>query len=271
MRAPRRPTACGLDGSHLTIGLAVGASAFAVQLTVDFGLRVPALALAFGVVVGMLVQRVWPSNVSAGIRGQLTRNRIGSGTAALGVAALCIGFVRPLISSEASRQSARATIDRMAPGRLAPQRELVLSARDELSRAAEVFTSNASIWSDLSYADASLVQFDVAAANSLGREAERAADFALAISREVAEFWIRRGVALDLQGRWVEAGNAFVEALKLAPNRAGVWYQQAVHLSLKSSTREQAIASVGLCLRLDPGNAEAHALRQRLAERSLAR
>ena len=105
----------------------------------------------------------------------------------------------------------------------------------------------------------------------LASEAEAAADRALAISTDVAEFWIQRGLALDKQGRWVEAGAAFVEALKLAPTRAGVWYRQAAHLGLKQTATEQALAAAEFSLRLDPGNPEAHALRQQLAERSHAR
>ena len=67
----------------------------------------------------------------------------------------------------------------------------------------------------------------------LGVEAARDAGRALDLCPVVAEFWIRRGVGLDMQGRWMDGGRrASSRALQIAPARADGWYYQAYHLSL---------------------------------------
>ena len=99
----------------------------------------------------------------------------------------------------------------------------------------------------------------------LGRKAEETAGRALALSEVVPEFWLRRGVALDMQGRRFEAGEDFVQALALAPANAHVWFYEAYHLGLNPSDMAMALAATDFCLRLDPGNREAQSLRQRLA------
>jgi O-antigen ligase len=258
------------DGQAVTAGLAAGAAAFALQLTVDFSLKIPALAMSFAVVAAMVVQRMWLAPVLAPMHPRTKYRRNLAVLMAAGVAGVTGLLVVPLYRGEGKRQAARQQIDRMAPGRFEPQAPLLLKARDELIEATKVAPENGYAWADVAYVTALLVRYEVSQANERGIGAEQAADRALGISREIAEFWVRRAVALDLQGRWVEAGVALVQALKLAPTRAGVWYQQAVHLSLNPTENERALAAAGFSLRLDPGNPEAHALRQRLAERSQA-
>jgi hypothetical protein len=101
--------------------------------------------------------------------------------------------------------------------------------------------------------------------SDLGKTAQVAAERALVCSRVCAEFWIRRGVARDLQSQWLEAGEDFAAAVRLAPNGGWVWYYYAEHLSGVPSVRETAQAAVAFCLRLDPGNLPGQALRERLA------
>jgi tetratricopeptide (TPR) repeat protein len=265
----------GLDGSSFRTGLALGLLAFALQLVVDSTLKLPALAMSFATVAGMWVQRSWPVIPSTDMRPRTMVSRVASGLVAVGIVATTIGVAGPMYRGEAIRAQAREKIDRMAPGRFELDPEVLVGARDDLTEATRIAPGNGSGWSDLSYAAAAIAQTDSRIDGErrleLAREAEAAAHRALAISTGVAEFWIRRGVALDLQGRWVDAGRAFVQALELAPTRAGMWYHQAVHLSLKPMSSEQALAAAGFSLRLDPGNPEAHALRQQLAERSHAR
>jgi hypothetical protein len=99
-----------------------------------------------------------------------------------------------------------------------------------------------------------------------GREAENAARHAVLLAPAVAEFWIRQGVALDLQQRWVEAGDAIVQALMLAPARGDFWYAHASHLARSPEHRELAIAAAEFALRLDPSITAAQALRERLTD-----
>ena len=186
------------------------------------------------------------------------------------VACATVLWVIPIYRGEAKRQEAQTLIARMAPGRSEPHLETLLLARDNCTTATTISPLNGYAWADLAQVASALAQVDATNSQTWAREAERAANRALRISSHVAEFWMRRGVALDLQGRWVEAGAALVKAMELAPTRAAVWYLQAAHLSLSPNENGRALAAAGFSLRLDPGNPEAHALRQRLAERSHA-
>jgi tetratricopeptide (TPR) repeat protein len=179
-------------------------------------------------------------------------------------------WVVPVYRGEAMRQIAREKVDGAASQSADVQREVLLAARLDLRRASVVSPANGNVWADLAYVTTALIRHDLEQAKRFGEEAEAAANRALELSPMLAEFWVRRAVALDMQGRWTEAGAALVKALEIAPARAGIWYQQAVHLSLHPSHHAEARAAAGFSLRLDPGNAEAHALRERLAERSRA-
>jgi hypothetical protein len=93
----------------------------------------------------------------------------------------------------------------------------------------------------------------------------------LALTRIIPEFWLRQAVALDMQGRWIEAGDSCVQAMQLAPSHALVWYHYAYHLSLNPVGLPQSRAALAICLRLDPGNRPAQLLRQQLAARETSR
>jgi Lipid A core - O-antigen ligase and related enzymes len=260
------------EGEGPPVGaMAAGLAAFGLHLFVDFHWKIPALALAFGTMAALVVQRCWPAAAgAAGKWGGLERDFcLGLATFA---AAGSIWFVNPLYRAEALRHDAREMIDRMAV-RNTPKsewRSVLVGVLSRLSRAAELDPKNGATWADISYATALFAQLRPDQMKELGGKAERTAELALERSRLVPEFWIRRGVALDLQGRRVEGGSAFVEALKLAPRNAIAWYYQAAHLSLDAANRPRALAAVGVALRLDPGKREAQALRERLAERSRA-
>jgi tetratricopeptide (TPR) repeat protein len=135
----------------------------------------------------------------------------------------------------------------------------------DLRAAVKLAPCNGQAWSDLSYVLSVWSHHDRGRIRELGQEAQGAADQALARSEVVPEFWVRRGVALDMQGRRGEAGEALARALTLAPANGKIWYYQAFHLGLNRSDLPLALAAVNFCLRLDPGNTEAQSLRQRLA------
>ena len=138
-------------------------------------------------------------------------------------------------------------------------------------RALRLDPANAQAWADRAYAlalQARAQQASAGAAAQIGLEAGRAAIAALSRSAIVPEFWLRLGVALDLQGRAEPAGRAFARALQLAPMNALAWYHLAYHLSLTPATRGLAQGALDICLRLDPGNRNAENLRQQLANQS---
>ena len=254
-----------LDRPAVDQALTAGAVAFALQLLVDFHFKIPALAMAFAVITALMVQRGWPDGDGPGPMARWAR--LGNLTAALAVLAVAGFWVFPVYRGETLRRNARQSIDQMAGHEVGPDvsRAVLARARQDLSRAVEILPGNAQAWADLSYATALWARVERSEVAKLSLEAESAATRALDQSKMVPEFWLRKGVALDLQGRWGEAGGAFVQALTLAPANSHVWFYHAFHLGLKKGTSDLALAAADFCLRLDPGDKEAQALRQRLA------
>lgn len=249
--------------------LRVGVLAFALQLFVDFHFKIPALALAFAVVVA-LGWRAGSSRSCSPVEPAASARR-GERLIAAGVllaAVLAIGtFFVPLYRAEALRQRGREAIDRLiGAGTDDPRfRPYVETAVAVLEDATRLMPLHAAAVADLAYAYAQTSLVEPARTVELGRLAEAAADQAIARSPGIAEFWIRRGVARDMQGKYAAAGDDFTRALALAPKAPLPWYHYAYHLSLRPVGVPLAEAMVATCLRLDPKNPEALRLRQQLA------
>lgn len=278
LRARRRASAGKADGAASPFGawwpvphgaLAAGCAAFALHSVVEFHLKIPALAMALAVVAALWVRSVWPPPAE---QTPSTARSVALVTAAAVVAIGLLSMVYPTYRAEARRRAAREDLDHLAIARVpatawAP---VLDGARIRLRQTVELDPRNAAAWADLAHAIELTTLAEASRAQDLGREAETAARRAVLLSGAVPEFWIRLGVAFDVQGRWTEAGSAFAEALELAPARSDVWYYHASHLALKPFTRERAAAAAEFCLRLDPGNQAAQALRQRVADRTRA-
>jgi O-antigen ligase len=263
---PARRPAGGFDDPLVVQGLAVGVLAFLLQLFVEFHLKIPALAMTFAITAALIVQNRWRIPPRAAAASWLGR---GLDLAAMvGVFAVTVGFALPHYRSEAVRYGMRREIDGLAlrPVSLEAERPLIVRARGEFERATDLDPGNAQAWADRAYADALWSRHQPAQQRELGRAAESYARRALELSTMVPEYWLRLGVSLDMQGRWLDAGDAFTEAQRLAPASAQTWYYQAFHLALGPTTQRVAAAAVAICLRLDPGNREAETLRQRLAD-----
>ncbi|MEO7698223.1 MAG: O-antigen ligase family protein [Opitutus sp.] len=256
------------DGPEITAGLMVGTTAFALQMAVDFNLKIPALAMCFAITTATLLQRLWPVPQRTVRPSRAARVVAVVGVA--GIAAFTWAVVMPVYRAEAIRQAARRTLDLRSREKQPLDESILVATRAEFLRAAEWSEGNGDTWADASYATSLMSRYADPRAREIGAEAESYADRALACSPSVAEFWVRRGVALDLQGRWIDAGAAFTRALTLAPAKGNVWLQHALHLSRNPGENGPALAAAAFCLRLDPGNAAAHALHERLAERSRA-
>jgi hypothetical protein len=244
--------------------LTAGVVAFGLQLFVDFHFKIPALGMAFAIVTALLVQRGWP----VADRAPASRPRNFAGA----IAVLIVVFVWavPFYRADALRYGARQAINRMAteePGK-EEQRRVLTQARLDLARAVAIWPTHAQAWADVAYATALWSHVEPADSIRLGKESEQASARALELSKIVPEFWLRQGVALDLQGRWSDAGGAFGEAVKRAPANSTVWFYRAYHLALNPIASDLAEAAAGFCLRLDPANKQEQELRQRLANRS---
>lgn len=264
----RAGSGAALESRLVRGGLAAGLVGFALQLGLDFHFKIPALGLAFAILAALAVRSAWPDEKPRRPAGAWSVWLLPAVTVLS--AWLTVWVVWPRYRAEALRYEARRAIDLLAIRQVLPMEWSggLSFARSELRRATRIDATNGAAWADLSYAIALWSWIEPDRLDELAVEAEKAADRALACSSVDPEAWLRRGIALDMQRRHLEAGAAFVHALSLAPARARVWYHQAFHLSLIPEQRECALAALAFCLRLDAGNREAQALRRRLTDPS---
>jgi O-antigen ligase len=262
-RARREAAAVSpLDGGTFRLGLGLGLCAFAIHLAVDFHTKIPALAFAAAILLGLLLR-----DEPALRRPVAARTRLLLGALAAGGLAAAAAAVPPVYRAEALRYEARRAIDRYARDGAGDRQRLVAAAREAFARAVEIDPANGQAWADLSYALALGASGSRAELIASGRQAEAAADRALALCPLFAEFWARKGVALDLQARQREADAPFARAIELAPNNA-IWrYHAAYHFAAPPQRKTEALQALATCLALDPFYPGAEALRQRLLER----
>jgi tetratricopeptide (TPR) repeat protein len=262
-RCARAP---GLAGAAVT-----GLLAFALHLLVDFHLKIPALAMIVATIAALVTGEAWPR----GEKGDLAEGSVGTlaRAAALFAAAAVLAstflWIVPKYRADESRRQARERIDGLARSGadVSGKREFVGAISALLDRAVALDSTNAQAWSDRAYADSLWAFVNPPRTSELGAEAARDAERALDLCPVIAEFWIRRGVGLDMQGHWIEADGCFRRAIQTAPVRADCWYYEAYHLSLFPAEIGSALEAADHCLRLDPGFLLAQALRQRLTAR----
>jgi hypothetical protein len=250
----------GIDGAVLT-----GLLAFSLHLLVDFHMKIPALAIVFSSLAAFVTGDTWIPKSDA--TKPSLYHRVLMIRFALPILVLACIWAAPRYHAEEIRRAARERIDVMAKvGKdVSRERDALSGIRDSISRAVALDPQNAQAWSDKAYAETLWGLVEPAQVHELGIEADKDASAAIALSPIVAEFWVRKGSGLDMEGKWFDGGNCFAEALQLAPCRADIWYYQAYHYSLHPVERGPALEAVNLSLRLDPGFLLAQSLRQRLA------
>ena len=247
-------------------GLRVGLLAFAFQLGVDFHLKIPATAMAAAVVAALTMRGAKTATVP---RDAAPRSWLRAGWALAGLLVLAALFpLGRFVQGEALRYRARQALDRLAAADAAQRRAVLPPIRRDLERATTLAPAHAGAWSDLAFA----LEFETLDDPSLiprhAEQARAAAERAVGLSAVVPEFWIRLGVALDLQGQRTEAASAYEKAVSLAPRSSHAWYYYAHHLSSDTDQRDAALRAIATCLSLDPGNAAAEALRVKLNDRT---
>ena len=130
-----------------------------------------------------------------------------------------------------------------------------------------VDSANGQAWADLAYAMVQNWHVQGGELVTIGQQAELAAERARALCPVNAEFWVRKGVALDMQARQTEGEPCFRRAVELAPNSPTWWYYYAYHLNAFPSRKREALQAVETCLSLDPSNSAAVTLHQQLTAR----
>lgn len=241
------------------LGLWLGCLAYAVHLGVDFHTKIPSLAW-LGALVAALLLRDDPRLV----RPIASRRVVVAVVAPVLVAIVAAGWRGDrLYQAEAQRFDFRRRIDKVALGQ-GTLDQVVPAALVSFQRATQIDPANGQAWGDLAYAITLSWHVTKGNVGAIGRRAEAAARAALACSEANAEFWVHLGVALDMQARQEEGGEAFRTALALAPNQPAWHYHYAHHLGALPGRSAEALAAVETCLALDPNNAQAKALRARL-------
>ncbi len=251
----------GLAGAAVT-----GLVAFGLHLLVDFDLKIPALAMAGATIAALVTSETWPGQAAAGAPRWARPMALAAAAATL---VATFTWVTPKYRADEARRVAREQIDALAQSGadVATGRDGLARTRALLAGAVRLDPSNAQAWSDSAYADSLWAFVQPGQTRELGAEAESDARRAVALGPVVAEFWIRLGVGLDMEGRRNEAGDCFSRALRIAPGRPDCWYYQAFHLGREPGQFAASLAAADHALRLDPGYRLAQALRQRLAER----
>ncbi|PTX96415.1 O-antigen ligase family protein [Opitutus sp. ER46] len=255
-----------LDDRWVRQAQGIGLLAFGLQLFVDFHFKLPALAMTFATLAAITVRRAWPAGSQAVARGKAWLAVPGA-MAPIAAAVATVWVVVPQYRAEKLRQDGRRLINELAEEATSSPRfrEHLEQAREALSAAVVLAPGNAQAWADLAYMRAQASRADPRREAILGRLAEADANRAVALAPLLAEAWVRRGVARDMQGRWNEAGDDFAKAIKLSPKSVLPWFHYAYHLAQKPAGHELAKALVEFCLRLDGKNSESLRLRDSLA------
>lgn len=246
--------------------IAVGLFAFALQLFVDFHFKIPALGMLFAILAASAVQHYWRGTKQT-LKFSWRFRQVISLFAVGGVCAGTWWHFYPHYQAETLRYSSRQALDKLwrHDSSEGIYRETLEQARTNLARSVAIDPQNAMAWSDRAFATALWSHIEPGKSAELGQEAADYASRALAITSHVSEFWIRRAVGNDMQGKWLDAGNDMIQAVQLAPALSSTWFYQGYHLSLQPAGRAQARAALDYCLRLDPSNLTAQRLRQQLA------
>jgi tetratricopeptide (TPR) repeat protein len=254
------------DSNAVRRGLSIGLLAFALQLLVDFHLKIPALAMAFAVVAALALGRPVPPpiHLQADRSGRVRTGWIVAGTFVVVSLFPLARFCR----AEALRYDARQSLDAYTVSRAGDSLPMLDRAERDLSRATSLAPQHAAAWADFAFALELRAFAEPVRAVALAEPAFSAARRATELSPVVPEFWIRLGVAFDMQAQAALAEEAFGTAVRLAPQNSDAWYYYAYHLSLDTKTRESALRAIANSLSLDPGNAAAEALYVKLNGRS---
>ena len=214
-RAARRqaagPAGNILHSTQWRLGLWLGlVPAFAsIHLSFDFHTKIPALAFAMALVAALLLRE----------ESTLQRPLPASAARGLGLGFFLLSLVAgwrvaaPLYRAEALRYGPRRAIDKNAASGEGDLQQIVPRALAAFEEAVKIDPANGQAWGDLAYATVLAWHVNHGDLVAIGQRAEQPADRALALCPVMAEFWVRKGVALDMQARHGESEGSALPGL----------------------------------------------------------
>jgi O-antigen ligase len=263
-RRARKPLDAAEEGwlgrEHIRLGLWLGLLAYALHLSVDFHTKIPALAYLAAISTGLLLRPPASSAKTGPATSATWIISLGAGAMLLWAAFLA----RPLYLAEAEREEARRAIDRQAETGQGDALKLAVEGATTFRHATGLNPGNAQAWADLSYAIALSWPARGVPISETGREALRAAEEAVRLCPEAAEYWVRRGVAADMIPDRRLADASFARVAVLAPRNREWLFYLAYHWATASGHKAEAQQAIDACLSLDPSYAQAIRLRERI-------
>lgn len=246
----------------LSLGLG-GVLAIALCMTTTFVFYVPALVL-YGVLSFSILMK---TSLSREIR--LSEHWVlRTGYALL---AVCAGwsfyaFSTTKLEAQALELQARQKLEHVVDqrvhvaGNTALLDEVILLYEDAVMADA----ANVDAWLGLSASICQLYFRNPADFELIGARAVAAADRGVELSPRYWKVWAQLGVAQSFSGDAEAAEAAFSKALELGPNSSNAHYYYAAYLGADRGRRQEALDAVRTALEINPRNAAARRLQQKL-------
>ncbi|WPJ97964.1 hypothetical protein SH580_09605 [Coraliomargarita algicola] len=125
-------------------------------------------------------------------------------------------------------------------------------------------SENVDAWIGLSAAVCQLYFRSPAEFEKIAERAVRCAERGVEMSPDYWKSWAQLGVARAFYGEAQLAESALLKALEFAPNNSNAHYYYAAYLSSMNTRRDEALATVQRALEINPNNAAARRLQQKL-------
>jgi O-antigen ligase len=246
----------------LSCGLTSG-MAFAFCLGLTFVFYVPALTLYGVLVLSILAKNSFKQGLQLPEHWVL---RFGYSLLAICAGASFYVLASGKLEAQAleirARQQLEHIIDRRihVSGNKALLDQVILFYEDALVNDAK----NVDAWIGLSASVCQLYFKDPGDFSRIGLRATAAAERATQLSPDYWKTWAQLGVASAFYGDSQAAESALAKALEIAPKSSNANYYFAAYLSSFNDRKEEALEAVGRALQINPANAAARRLQQKL-------
>lgn len=246
----------------LSLGLA-GVIALGLCLAVTFVFYVPSLVfyavLAFAILVKTSFNRRLRIPEAVGMR-------VCYFLLALGVGGGFYALSLPKLEAQALNLRARQQLEHVVDMQVhvSGNAALLDEVIELYEEAVLVDSKNADAWMGLSATLCQLYFRNPADFEQVAGRAVQCAERAVELSPDYWKTWAQLGVAQAFQGDVAEAEAALLHALELAPNNSNANYYYAAFIGVDQEQREQALDYVRRALEINPSNAAARRLQQKL-------